>query len=334
MLSMKILIVSENGDSITERIIDWLLHYNSEVIHISDSESKILYDMQLISDENSSTILVVDGEEVYIEEIGSYFWRRGFINYSFENFNFTMVKTSNVSFDMEVSKHLSREKEVLIKNIYFQLENIENRLGSYLNFEENKIDVLNKAKCVGLKIPSTIITTNKKRLIEFKKINGDIISKPMHSSFTYKESDVKSYSHLTIEVNEDDIDEQNDIFFPALFQEKIRKKYELRIFFLKGVCYSMAIFSQQDEQTKIDFRNYNKVKPNRMVPYILPTDIELKICKLMNYLELDNGSIDMIVTYDNNYVFLEVNPVGQFGMVSYPCNYYIEKKIAQMLMSN
>jgi glutathione synthase/RimK-type ligase-like ATP-grasp enzyme len=48
-------------------------------------------------------------------------------------------------------------------------------------------------------------------------------------------------------------------------------------------------------------------------------------------LGLDSGSIDMIVSTEGKYIFLEVNPVGQFGMVSYPCNYYIERDIADYL---
>jgi len=46
---------------------------------------------------------------------------------------------------------------------------------------------------------------------------------------------------------------------------------------------------------------------------------------------LNSGSIDILVTPNNEYVFLEVNPVGQFGMVSQPCNYYLEKRIAERL---
>ena len=33
------------------------------------------------------------------------------------------------------------------------------------------------------------------------------------------------------------------------------------------------------------------------------------------------------------FVFLEVNPVGQFGWVSKNCNYYLEKKIALKLIN-
>ena len=51
----------------------------------------------------------------------------------------------------------------------------------------------------------------------------------------------------------------------------------------------------------------------------------------MDLLNLDCGSIDMILTPKNEYVFLEVNPIGQFGMTSYPCNFQLEKRIAEIL---
>ncbi|HEY0036114.1 MAG TPA: hypothetical protein VGB66_05465, partial [Longimicrobium sp.] len=49
-------------------------------------------------------------------------------------------------------------------------------------------------------------------------------------------------------------------------------------------------------------------------------------------LEMRTGSIDLIRTRDGRHVFLEVNPAGQFGMVSHPCNYGLEKKVAEYLI--
>ena len=96
----------------------------------------------------------------------------------------------------------------------------------------------------------------------------------------------------------------------------------------------MAIFSQSDEKTKTDYRNYNRVKPNRNVPYKLPQDVEDKICLFMDASGLDTGSIDIIKSTDGRYVFLEVNPCGQFDWLSGNCNYYIEQKIAHYLMQS
>lgn len=53
----------------------------------------------------------------------------------------------------------------------------------------------------------------------------------------------------------------------------------------------------------------------------------------MKMLKLESGSLDFIVTPDNEYYFLEVNPVGQFNFVSEICNYHIEKHIAKTLSS-
>ena len=56
------------------------------------------------------------------------------------------------------------------------------------------------------------------------------------------------------------------------------------------------------------------------------------MAKLMKDLELNTGSIDFIKTKQGRFVFLEVNPVGQYGMTSYPCNYHLDKKIAEYLI--
>lgn len=54
----------------------------------------------------------------------------------------------------------------------------------------------------------------------------------------------------------------------------------------------------------------------------------------MNELELKTGSIDFILSKTDEYVFLEVNPVGQFGMVSELCNYSLYNKFADFVIGN
>ena len=94
----------------------------------------------------------------------------------------------------------------------------------------------------------------------------------------------------------------------------------------------MAIFSQMDDRTAVDYRHYRPDKPNRQVPFILPLKVQHKLRMLMRDLDLSSGSIDMIYDKFNRYVFLEVNPVGQFGMISQACNYYLEKSVAEHLI--
>jgi glutathione synthase/RimK-type ligase-like ATP-grasp enzyme len=119
--------------------------------------------------------------------------------------------------------------------------------------------------------------------------------------------------------------------FPSLIQEYIEKEYEVRVFYLDGVCYSMAIFSQNDTQTSVDFRQYNRKKPNRNVPYHLPVSLQEKVEKIMTSLRLNTGSLDFIRSVNGEYFFLEINPAGQYGMMSQRCNYNLEKKVAEWL---
>jgi ATP-GRASP peptide maturase of grasp-with-spasm system len=196
----------------------------------------------------------------------------------------------------------------------------------------SKPDVLRKAKLLGLDVPNTLVTNCKKELTKFLKENKKLILKPIHEVkdlFIDKEY----YLQYTSLFDETTLNKLPDIFFPTLFQEALEKKIEIRSFFLKNKFYSMAIFSQSDPQTQVDFRHYNDEKPNRTIPYNLPKIVEKNLIKLMRLLKLDTGSIDIVVTEDSRFVFLEVNPIGQFGMVSYPCNYPIEKDIAKFLIN-
>jgi glutathione synthase/RimK-type ligase-like ATP-grasp enzyme len=136
------------------------------------------------------------------------------------------------------------------------------------------------------------------------------------------------YINFTEEISEETLEGISDFFFYSLFQEKLNKEIDVRTFFLNEECYSMAIFSQLEIQTSVDFRKYSN---NRKVPYRLPKEVEDKIRKLMHALELNIGCLDIVKTKDGRYVFLEVNPVGQYDMNSVLCNYQLDKKIAEFL---
>src|SRR5690606_31908398 len=135
----------------------------------------------------------------------------------------------------------------------------------------------------------------------------------------------------TIIINKKQIEFMDETIAPTLVQEYIQKQFEIRIFFFLNKIYSMAIFSQRDKKTSIDFRNYNKENPNRFVPFALPSNILKKIEHFIKKKRMSSGSIDLILNEKGDFVFLEINPQGQFNWVSEYCNYYIEKDIAELL---
>lgn len=196
----------------------------------------------------------------------------------------------------------------------------------------NKLIVLQTAKKNGLNIPDTYVLDNKKDLSNLlsKNKSKEFITKMKTESSMFQFQDTSSIIYTNV-LNEQFVKSLPERFAPSLIQEKIEKLMEIRTFFLDGKTWSMAIFSQSDDQTKDDYRRYNNKKPNRNTLFKLPKDIDDKLCLVMNGLGLDTGSIDWILTKDNQYYFLEVNPTGQFSNMSMTCNYPLEKIIAQKL---
>jgi ATP-GRASP peptide maturase of grasp-with-spasm system len=233
---------------------------------------------------------------------------------------------------VELKNYLAREYKVL-KSLFFRKMKDKHWLSHPRETAVNKLDVLDKARSVGLTTPSTLATTSKTALLTFIEELGAVISKPMGELAMFWEPH-KLSSLKTCLLSEETIASIPDRFFPTLFQEKIEKQYEIRAFYLDGHYYAMAIFSQKDEKTAVDFRNYNVNYPNRTTPYLLPDEITAKLDKLVALLGMTTGSFDLIKDKQGDYVFLEINPIGQFGMTSKPCNYFLEEKIATYLMDH
>ncbi len=243
----------------------------------------------------------------------------------------SFITTLNQGKRKDITNYLSSEMSAVYSG--FETEELPiNILGESGLADINKISVLKVASKIGFKIPETLITNNKKMLQDFALQHPKIIVKPLMNPLSHSNGKTQFFSYTEI-LTLAEIEKLPDTFFPTLIQECIEKFAELRVFYLDGKKFCMAIFSQESDRTKTDYRKYNNARPNRTVPFQLPKAIEDKIDALMIVLKLNTGSLDIIYTPSGEYYFLEVNPVGQFGIVSQSCNYYLEKQIAEWLVN-
>lgn len=308
-----ILIVSNNNEKSTSDVIEWLLYYRVEFERINETNQ-----IDINYNNKDNIIIKSNSKTIKFKDIKSFWYRRG---------RFHSINKIYQNVDKYIANHELGEWNKVNELLMLFLQ-MKNGIGDFFVNEINKNYVLHIASTVGLKTPKTLITNTKKDVITFFS-KERIINKTIANVLSFKE-DKKFYTNKTVEIKTKSLSAQ---FYPSLFQELLEKKYELRVFYLKGMFFSCAIFSQNDEKTMIDFRNYDYQKPNRTVPFSLPLEIKKKLNLLMKRLNLNSGSIDIIVTPANEFYFLEVNPVGQFGMVSTTCNYYLEKIIAKTLMN-
>jgi ATP-GRASP peptide maturase of grasp-with-spasm system len=242
--------------------------------------------------------------------------------------NLSLHKVISSSYE-SLNKHLKANRDILSGYLFDKLYDAK-WLGHPQTSSLNKLTVLRFASNEGLIIPETILATTKKDIENFKQKHKNIITKAL-SELVQLEYKNKIYASYTSEIKELNYLSDTDIITPTLIQNKIEKSFEIRTFYLNGKFFSMAIFSQSIARTSLDFRLYSNERPNRNVPFKLPKNIEIKLEKLCNRLNLNTCSIDLIYNKDKQFIFLEINPVGQFGMTSKPCNYKLDKLIAESL---
>lgn len=315
-----IYIQTVSDDESSSEVVRWLNYYGHTdcLIEIND-----FYDIEFVKLLVSDNDVIVDFNQHTVSEKDKYWYRRGMLNF------FTQCKSEYPS----VNTYLWNKHVAPVKTFLESLNFTSNINCASDNFLE-KMNVLYNCKHLGINIPATLVTSSKSDLEEFAKKFGKIITKSTVAPLGNAIINGKEYrfSSSTVLLNDYKIAKLPASFVPSLFQEYIEKKYEIRSFFLDDKIYSMAIFSQNNKKTQVDFRNYDSDNPNRNVPYKLPLWYEKKLLKLYRQLKLTSGSADIIVTPDYQYVFLEVNPIGQFGWLSRNCNYHLEKTIADYLL--
>jgi ATP-GRASP peptide maturase of grasp-with-spasm system len=314
-----VLIISDNKDQSTCDVIDWLKYIGTSYLLLADNETFSIIEMA----PNGSFIVQIRDILLKSEDISTVWYRRGFLKLPRISIN-AYTRDQNIS-ELFCS-FFHQEQTGLVDFFHDNLNKIKS-INNQNTGSLNKLSVLQKAEECGLSIPNSIITSYKAVLKQFLKKNDQVITKAGIGdiSFFTEQYVFSAYTEL---VDEQYLATIPEAFAPSFFQKLIAKKFEIRAFYLDEKIYSMAIFSQRNPKTTIDFRHYDRKIPNRRVPFQLPKEIEQKIVKFMNLLELTSGSIDLIYGTDEVFYFLEVNPIGQFGMTSYPCNYDIEKTIA------
>lgn len=315
-----IVILSIEQDEATNDVIKWL-HRKGAIVKRINVEDEI--------DELSVTIdrailkyhtVTERYEEIDLDKVSAFWYRRG--NWPFRE----LVKQKD---DWKIYENTGRfiksENDTLRK--YLHSFPFQKKLGDYYKKDAHKLLTLKIAKEVGFAIPEFLVTNNVNELNSFVESQKQVITKVLSNpiSLYMPKQWVPMY---TTEVNSKDVVKNIGISY---LQNKINKKYELRIFHLNPDFYAIAIFSQANNRTVTDYRKYDYDRPNRMVPYNLPKSVVEKLKELVKKLELETCSIDIIVDDNDNYIFLEVNPIGQFGDISYNCNYYLENKIANYL---
>jgi glutathione synthase/RimK-type ligase-like ATP-grasp enzyme len=181
---------------------------------------------------------------------------------------------------------------------------------------------LTLAQEIGLEIPPTLMTNDVEQARAFwRRHEGEVIYKQfiaMHE--TWRE---------TRRLNSGDEAHADAIAHaPVIFQKHVPAVADLRVTAVGGRFFAAAT----------DVRNAEYPQDVRMnlgakyAAHDLPPEVRAKLSALMDRLGLVYGAIDLRLTPEGRYVFLEINPAGQFLYIERATGQPIAAALADVLI--
>lgn len=198
---------------------------------------------------------------------------------------------------------------------------------------EHKASQLVIASEVGFELPPTLFTNSPSDFLEFHRAHdGKVISK-LSSGLFHKEIFGDRFTRFTEMVSHRDVGYARSVRYgPMIFQAYVEKKFELRVTVVGDRIFAAEIHSQATNHTRLDWRKYDHAStPHRA--HELPPSIADKCFALVKRLGLCYGTIDLVFTPEERYVFLEINPNGQFLWIEQLTALPISDAICDLLMS-
>jgi RimK-like ATP-grasp domain len=198
----------------------------------------------------------------------------------------------------------------------------------------SKLNQLAVAARLGFRVPRTLVTNSPEGLIEFyEDCKGQVVTKTVLPLRISRDGELNvPYTQV---MRRQHLAHYRAVrYAPITIQEYVPKRLELRVTVVGSDVFAAAIDSQANRATRDDWRRESD--GNRCLsyyaPYSLPVPIEKLCVRLVQALGLCFGAIDIVLTPEGEYVFLEVNPNGQWSWIQDVTGLPIAEAIANLLI--
>ena len=191
---------------------------------------------------------------------------------------------------------------------------------SILRKTENKVYQLMYASKNAWNIPQSYIGNNRHDYSKYEK--SESIIKPLTTGKTHGSNGWELYQTNMFKGIHEDIS-----LTPVYLQNYIPKQFEVRITIVERQAYPIRIDTKNPVDWRSDYQNHKYTK------ITCPNSIIEKCYQMMDAFNLMFGAFDFIVTPRNEWVFLEVNPNGQWLWLERSLNLNISQKIVEYLIS-
>jgi len=251
-------------------------------------------------------------------------WRRSTAFYKSDHLDLPTVHTVD-----------NIESYWMLRNLFESLDYSYYPLGHPLQMRsaENKIKQIQNARDCEFLVPETILTNIKKEYQEFLATKDKIVIKPLRTNIVKDEAQtceisLKSSVNGTIDILSY-IDSENA--FSIFSQSKIEKIADIRVTVLNSKIIACNIDTSKLPGDEVDWRPNTWDFEHSIIQ--LPGEIECKIFKFMNLMNIRSGYFDFGLDSEGNYWFIECNPNAQWLWIQLKTGYSISFEIANQLIN-
>lgn len=211
-------------------------------------------------------------------------------------------------------------------------------IGNFLNDRRANSKMLQSKVAVelGMRIAPTCISNMKERIVQFAQPFENVGLKSLKNHWLKAGND-QWYDISTQKVNTAALAEQPEEAFcqtVSFVQQYIEKKYELRVTVMGSHIFTCKLDSQllTADTGAIDWRQgYDYGLKHEIID--TPEEIATFCRKYLRHFNLNFGCFDFILTPEDEYVFLECNPNGQWGWIEDECHVPMSEAILDCLVN-
>jgi hypothetical protein len=324
-----IVILTQTVDPHVEPIVEVLHHHDARVVRfdLQDFPTNIQLVTKIAPEYSWQGSLLYNGQAIALEDIQSVWCRR------------------------PKQYQASPEEYTPPERAFLNLENYRGFLGvlqdmsllgigpfwvsrrDKIQAAEFKPAQLRAAQTLGLRVPRTLITNKPGAVRDFyEECQGQIIAKAVAKGVLDPDGQYMAGQERFIFTNAvapEDLEDLAGVSACAhLFQERIAKAMDLRVVVIGRQIFTIGIHAHS-EQAALDWRrSYGDLSYSVET---LPDEIEQKLLQLVRLFGLQYSSMDLILSPEGEYVWLEANPNGQFLWMASPTGLPMAEAMANLL---
>ncbi len=255
------------------------------------------------------SILIFNNRCINLDEIKVVWYRKR--TEQFKNTTIDVEISNQKVLTESLNSHLLRQNNKLSQHIHLLFNKDIRILGSASAISFNKLEIFDFAKQVGLCFDSERLLSSTSTLTKTQTTTRD---------WTYHPGRIENVTAIGNQW------EVSDLPF------NINHRYQLKIYYLDGKCYTTAIYNQSNRNRKNSLHKISKHKPNEMVPYLLPEKLRKNINLLFDQLDLNAGLVEMLVDVNDNFYFLGIEQADNLESKTFGCNHLLGNKVAHWMM--